>query len=234
MNAHSAAQSVFQVRANGSYLGLQLNEVDADRAKSLNMPEVAGVEILAVQEGAAGDRAGLRPNDVILDYNGEKVLGAEQFIRLVRETPPGRKVKVVYWRAGGSHEMVVITGAPKQIVIVDEFTPSPQILDVPTPLMIWRNVILGIETEGLNDQLAETFGVKQGIMIRSVYPASPAQKAGLKAGDILTGFCGRSLNSPRELGQILRETENPQKPLLVQLMRDHKTLTISVPAEARR
>ena len=71
-----------QVRSgSSSYLGLGLADINAGSAKKLKLNEATGVFIVAVEKGAAGDEAGIHPGDVILSYNGEKVLGAQQLIR---------------------------------------------------------------------------------------------------------------------------------------------------------
>src|SRR5579864_4276068 len=77
----------------GSYLGVNLAEIDSARAKELKLKEPSGVEITRVEEASPAEKAGLKPNDVVLEYNGQRVEGMEQFGRLVRETPGGREVK---------------------------------------------------------------------------------------------------------------------------------------------
>src|SRR5579875_1746342 len=76
------------------YMGIRCNDVDAERATALKLPELRGVEVKEIVEGGPADHAGMKAGDVILAYNGETVLGAQQFVRLVRETPTGRRVKL--------------------------------------------------------------------------------------------------------------------------------------------
>ncbi len=230
-----------QVRPAGSYLGLRLADIDKERAKALKLSELSGVEIEAVEEGGPADQAGLRASDVILSYNGEKVLGVQQFKRLVMETPPERRVTLVCWRAGARKELSLTTGewhynpSSETLSSSDELEFSRmRISDVPLPMMLWRNLVLGVESLQINDQLAQALGVKQGILIWTVTPAYPAQHAGLRAGDVLTGFCGHPIHSPRELGVILQQSTNGQKPASLELVRDHKTISISIPPDGDR
>jgi serine protease Do len=67
----------------GVYLGVQLADIDADRAKALHFDEERGVEIEKVEPGSPADSAGLRAGDVLLTYNGDNFLGARQVGRLV-------------------------------------------------------------------------------------------------------------------------------------------------------
>ena len=94
--------SLYELHVGGSYLGVNLAEIDSNRAKELKLRETTGVEITRVEEGSPAEKAGLKPNDVVLEFNGQHVEGMEQFGRLVRETPGGREVKLVISRNGDS------------------------------------------------------------------------------------------------------------------------------------
>src|SRR5215468_10343036 len=77
----------YAVQAAGtSYLGIGVMEVTPDRARTLNLGEVRGVEVSRLENGPAA-KAGVREGDVVLEYNGSPVEGVEQFARMVRETP---------------------------------------------------------------------------------------------------------------------------------------------------
>jgi serine protease Do len=221
-----------QVRSGSGYLGLRPVDIDADRAKALKLKEVSGVEVSAVQEGAAAYQAGIRPGDVILSYNGEKILGTQQLIRLVSETPAGRRVLLVYWRTGQQNKVWVTTSSRPEATEDLEVISTMRAMDVPTPIMLWRNVVLGIESESLSDQLAQALGVKQGILIWTVVGGSPAQHAGLQAGDVVTGVCGRTIHSPRDVGLALQQTQSERKSVSIDVTRAHKAMSISIPVDS--
>lgn len=225
-----------QAKAAAGYLGVKLMDIDPEHAANLKLSETTGVEITNVMASSPADQAGIRPGDVILSYNGEKVLGAQQFTRLVSETPPGRRVRLVGWRSGTEKAFTITTGVrPTGYTTSDDVELTRmRIIDVPLPMMLWRNLVLGIESGQLNDQLAQALGVKQGILVWTVMPAYPAQHAGLRAGDVLTQFCGHAINSPRDLGIILQQLPNEQKPISVDLMRDHKPVSLRISLEAEQ
>src|SRR5438270_1714872 len=113
------AQTANQVRNQISYLGVNLVDVDADRIARLKLSEERGVEVVYVEEGSPANNAGVKRGDVLLSYNGENVLGTQQFIRLVRETPPGRKVRMQLWRDGKAQTVLATIGVlPSRIPVI--------------------------------------------------------------------------------------------------------------------
>lgn len=75
----------------GSYLGVNVQEIDSERAKDLKLREEAGVEVTRVAPDSPADKGGLKSGDAILQYNGQRVEGMEQFSRLINETPRAAK-----------------------------------------------------------------------------------------------------------------------------------------------
>jgi serine protease Do len=224
----------------GTYLGVNLAEIDADRARELNLKETYGVEITRVEDGSPAEKAGLKPNDVVLEYNGQRVEGMEQFGRLVRETPAGRDAKLVISRNGATQTVTAtlatrkikaLAGNMKELFGPD--MPEIHIPDIPQVFTTWRSPMMGVEAETLGSQLAAYFGVKDGVLVRSVVKDSAAEKAGIKAGDVITKVDGSKVTTPNELSSAVRSASS-KKPFSVELVRDHKDLTVSVTIEDGR
>jgi serine protease Do len=221
----------------GVYLGVQLADITADRARALKLDEERGVEVVKVEPGSPAESAGIKAADVLLSYNAENILGAQQLGRLVSETPEGRKVKIQLWRDGRmqtvyaviaeAHWPRVFPGADLNIQMPDIRVAMP---DIPNTLLVWKNS-LGMECEPVDAQLAEYFGVKRGVLVRSVEKGSAADKAGLKAGDVLTAIGDRSVTSPREVMSCVRAGRREGKPITVAVTRDRRQLTLSVTPE---
>lgn len=227
-------QAFSQLRARPAYLGVGIVDVDADRVSRLKLSEERGVEVTNVEEGSPADSAGIKPGDVLLTYNGETVLGAQQFVRLVRETPVGRKVRLTLWRNGKEQTVTVTTGLPQPIIREETrqywFTPmgdgsSRMQPDIPSVIMAWQSSMLGIECEPIGPQLAQFFGVKQGVLVRSVGKGTAGDKAGLRAGDVITSVGNQALKSPDDLRRVLRSSN---KTISVSLTRAHKDMTLNV------
>jgi len=223
----------------GSFLGIGVAEIDNERAQALNLKEERGVEITRVDDDSPAAKAGLQKGDVVLEYSGQRVEGTEQLVRLVRETPVGRSVKIVVSRSGNLQTLAATTAARKTPT-VREFRfempgmpgmPMPiPMPDVPRPYMGWRSAAVGIEAEALDSQLAEYFGVKEGVLVRSVVKGSAAEKAGLKAGDVITKVDGEKVASPRDISSAVR-SKRSQKTLPLTLMRERREMTVNVTLE---
>ncbi|MBI5086278.1 MAG: PDZ domain-containing protein [Acidobacteria bacterium] len=234
------------MKAGGSFLGVGVQEVNAERAKALKLKEEYGVEITRVEDDSPALKAGLKASDVVLEYNGQRVEGVDQFVRLVRETPSGRTVKLVVSRQGATQTIPATIAARKAMkssgmpgmsqtegfkVEIPNF--SINMPDIPKAMMSWRSSMLGVEAESLGDsQLAEFFGVKEGVLVRSVMKDTSAEKAGIRAGDVLTRVDETKVTSPRDVTAAIRSARaNSKKSLPVILTREKKEVTVTVTLE---
>lgn len=82
----------------GGWIGIGIGEVGADKTKELKLPEEYGAFVNDVNGDGPAAKAGIKKGDVVTEYNGERIEGARELRRLVRETPPGHTVKITVWR----------------------------------------------------------------------------------------------------------------------------------------
>lgn len=193
---------------SGSYLGVGVVEVNDDVAKKLGMDRARGVEVASVADQSPAAKAGLLKGDVIVRFRGQDIEGVEQFARLVRETPVGREVEVEVFSATGEKSMTVSIGSRSRMPSRAQaewprFQAAPLAFDLPRTVMVIRNSLLGATLEPVDGQLAEFFGVEQGVLVRDVEPSSVAAKGGLQAGDVITAIEGETINRPNEVRRAL-------------------------------
>ena len=241
-----------RVLGGGGHLGISVRDVEASDAKDAK----AGVVIEDVSQGGPADKAGMKSGDTITEFDGERVRSTVQFTRLVRETPDGRSVPVVLSRGG---QRVAVTVTPDRAGLLDDFgmrfldTPSRMLLPTPAlptppapprapravrpsePLELFSWVRspgrLGITMENLDTQLAEYFGVKDGVLVKSVNEGSAAAKAGLKAGDVITSINGRHIYDSSDVTRALDRIESTGE-FTLDVTRDRKTQTLKGKIEA--
>lgn len=243
MQPQSLSHSVpgYYYSAGRSYLGVDIQDITSkERADTLKLKEERGVEITMVDADAPAGKAGLREHDVILDFNGTAVESEEQLRRLIRETPPGRTITIGISRDGApmkvnvqlaDHSKIVAQNWPRVAVpSLPRIPDSSNRIDIPYTFQIQTySSVFGAQTENLTRQLGEYFGVKDGdgILIRSVEKSSAAEKAGLKAGDVIIRADNEKLNDRSDLARILRNHRSGGKLNLV-VMRDKKEQPIVV------
>jgi len=229
----------FFYAAGRSYLGVDIRDVTTDRVAALKLKEERGVEITMVDGDAPAGKAGLKEHDVILDFNGTAIESEEQIRRLIREVPPGRTVTLGISRDGSpmkisvqlaDHSAMVAKVRPGIIIPSTRPYEGPRnSIDIPGIQIQIYSAALGVQTENLTRQLGEFFGVKngEGVLIRSVEKGSAAEKAGLKAGDVIVRADNEKLTDRSDLSHILRNHRSGGKVTLV-VMRDKHEQTFVV------
>ncbi|HEV8591352.1 MAG TPA: PDZ domain-containing protein [Pyrinomonadaceae bacterium] len=239
---------------DGGYLGVQTAEVTKDNFTKFGLREVRGVAVEKVMEGSPAAAAGLQTGDVIVQFNGEEVTSVRKLTRLIGEVDPDHQARVTVIRGGNQRELTATLGkrpAPKfeegafgmTMPRIERFPvppsgESPRVFSVPAPdapnaPFIWRTGArrqIGVGITPLTKQLAEHFGVDGGIMINDVRKDSPADKAGLKAGDIIVEVEGSAVKGE---GDVLKAiAEKKEGDISLTIVRDRNRQTVRVTPES--
>jgi serine protease Do len=238
-----SAQGFVVEKAGGGYLGIGGLDISPERAKALNLKEERGVEVSSLASDGPASKAGIKEGDVVLEFNGQPVQGTAQFQRLVRETPVGRQVKITVWRSGAAQTHTATVGENRQTTVIapgdgswnfsmPEIPAMPNI-EIPRFQMSLQNPMLGIvgESLGQEDQLAEFFGVPDGVLVRSVKKGSAAEKAGIKAGDVITKVDDSKVTSSTDITRVLRGLKS-RKTFGVIVVRNRKEMPLTVTMES--
>jgi serine protease Do len=232
------------VEEGPSWLGVETSEVTSDLVKGLKLPAERGVVVRNVTSDSPAAKAGLKENDVITEVNGQRVEGAAQFRRMIHEIPSGRTVSLGIWRDGRSQTISVTLGkaeerhqewmrtAPGAFAF---HMPDVQIPELPSidlggdfSVFAGGRARLGIDAEEIGGQLGTFFGAPdgEGILVRSVNAGSPAEKAGMKAGDVITTVGGERVRTVGDLREKLAKAED--KPVQIGVVRNKTSMTLSV------
>jgi serine protease Do len=218
------AQGYVVEKASGGYLGIGGLDISPERAKALNLKEERGVEVSSLAESGPAAKAGIKDGDVVLEFNGQPVQGTAQFQRLVRAVTA----------TVGENKQTMAMLAPEDGAwnfSMPSVHAMPNI-EMPHIQISSQNPMLGIMGEplGQEDQLAEFFGVQDGVLVRSVKKGSAADKAGIKAGDVITKVDDSKVVSSGEITRALRGVKS-KKSLSVTVMRSKKEMTLTVTIE---
>jgi S1-C subfamily serine protease len=226
------------------WLGVEIGEVTAEKAKELKLSAVRGVVVMDVEPGGPAAKSGLKNNDVIIQYDGQIVEGTVQFRRLVRETPAGRTVTLEISRNGATENVSVdlgdrsaffekkMKGKMRDFDNAFAFSmPNPD-FSFAVPVMEGRSPLLGISAEDVSGQLGTYFGAPEGtgILVREVRPGMAAEKAGLKAGDVIIKVDGKPVHTLADLRTQLRD-KTDQKSVNLGILRKGAEMNVAVMVE---
>src|SRR6266480_3023696 len=236
------------------WLGVETHEVTADKAKELKLSAERGVVLGRIVPDSPAAKAGLKENDVVTEINGQCVEGAAQFRRMIHEIPAGRSIQLTVWRDGRTQTISATLGkseerhhAMKKMMAPTPGTFAFRMPEIPEiPSMEWDGgrflggqPRLGIDAEDLSGQLGAFFGAPdgEGILVRDVNSGSPAEKAGVKAGDVITSLNGdriRTVGDLREKLSAKRDDKDRTVKLGVLRNKSEISLTVELPAAAAR
>ena len=229
-----------------SYLGVDVRDITSDRVGALKLKEERGVEVTMVDQDAPAGKAGLKEHDVILEFNGARVESEEQFRRMIRETPPGRGITLGISRDGTPMTVQAQVGDRGKIAsnvfkidgngwkMITPQPPDTPEFNIPFDIQVpTYTPSLGIQVDNLGQQLGEYFGVKngEGLLVKSVEKGSPAEKGGMKAGDVITRADNEKITDRADLRRSVRAHRTGGK-MNVTIIRDRReqNLTIELPA----
>lgn len=236
---------VLSLSDGGGWLGVEIREVTPDKVKELKLSAERGVLLTEIVPDSPAAKAGLKANDVVTEVNGQRVEGTAQFRRMIREIPAGRAVQLTVWRDGKSQTASVTLGKAEErhqawaraFPSRDFIFHVPDIPEIPhiewhDGAMLISRPRLGIDVEDLDGQLGSYFGAPdgEGVLVRSVNAGSPAEKAGLKAGDVIIKLDGERIRTVGDLREKLAE-KREKKTVSLGVLRNRSELSLNVEVE---
>lgn len=211
------------------YLGVSVQEMTPSLKDALKLNDRRGLLINdLVEDGPAAD-AGIREGDVILAFDGKQVERIKELTRLVRKAAPRSTVKVSVFRDGEAKSFDVKIGKKRS---AGSWTQS---FDMPGGGFAFRAAgppRLGVKVHKLDKDLAAYFKTMEdgGVLVLGVEEDSPAEKAGLKSGDVITRLDDVAVQNPEELIEELQEFE-PEEIVNLELIRNGVSTKVEVELE---
>jgi len=233
-----------------AYLGVDIADITSDRLGALKLKEEKGVEVTMVDQDAPAGKAGIKEHDVILTLNGAIVESKTQLHRMIRETPPGRVVTLGLSREGQPLTIKVqLADRSKQwprmgqmdkdfhiqVPPIPNIPPIPNLPDFDLPnigvVYVHSSTRSGLMVENLTPQLGEFFGAKNGngVLVRSVEKGSRAEKAGMRAGDVIIRVGDQPVHDTSDFTHALHSHSTGSVSVGVIRDRREQTLTITLP-----
>ena len=200
-------------RVSRGYLGVSIQNVNADLAKAFKLPSAEGVLIGDVTTDSPGAKAGLQKGDVVVTLNGQSVATAEDLRLRVSQTAPGTTVKLDAIRDGQKKQF---TATLVELPETNERAASGGRGSGPAPAE--PAVLEGLQVSALTADIAQQLNLPagiRGVVVTSVEPDSKGADAGLQRGDVIQEVNRKPVNSVAEFRAAIREAGNEPILLLV-------------------
>ncbi len=189
------------------YLGVGIQEVTQDLAKSFGLKQTQGALVSDVNEDSPAEQAGFKQGDVIIGYQGSPVEDPVAVQRIVTRTPVGTKATVKVARNGNEMDLTVTIGEQPDTVKIASFEQGSS-----------EHPLAGVAVQELDPQIARDLGLTkktQGVVVMDVEPDSLASQAGLTQGDVIREINKQPVNSVKDYEKIMSSLKKDQQVLLL-------------------
>ncbi len=221
----SLARSVItQLKSTGKvvrgWLGVLVQQITPDIAEGLGLSEPKGALVSDVTPGSPADKVGIKRQDIITEFNGQKINDMQELPRLVAATPPGTEVTLKFLRNGKAQAAKLKLGELPEEVAKSSVGGQ----------QIEQN--LGLVVQEISPQIQRHLGIQdsQGVIITKVESGSNAEEAGLRPGDIILEINKKLVKNLNDYRKAIDSVKSGQTALLL-VKRDKNTLYVALKVE---
>jgi serine protease Do len=240
-----ASEIIEKGKVSRGWLGVSISDTEEGR-----------VRIVAIEKESPAELADLEEGDLILKVEGKEISSAKELALETRRRKPGQNITLEIERDGKKMEITVKLGDyPEREVkreielkFPDLFLPKPpksSLPPQPPKVDTWpkdyffrswgSRKYVGVYLEEIGRELAEHFGVKEGtgLLVSKFSEDSPAEKAGLKVGDVIVRADGKRVEKVDELSELIQEKKKGEK-IKIEFIRNKKRNTVEVEIEEEK
>jgi len=189
------------------YLGIGIQDLNQDLAKSFDVKGSNGAVVTDVKEDGPAEKGGLKQGDVITSFQGTSIEDAVTLQRAVTRSAVGSKATVKVMRDGHEKDLSVTIGELPENQQVAKAEPGSS--DQP---------LAGLAVQELDRETAQELGIKgklQGVVVTSVDPESDAERAGLMPGDVIREINRKPVASMKDYDRVASDLKKGQNVLVL-------------------
>jgi len=198
------------------WLGVAIQDMDKELKEYYGLDDrINGVLVTQVFKDDPADKAGIQPNDIILEVNGEKVENSRELSRLIADSSVGEAVKILLWRDGEKKALTVKLGKRENL----ETAAAPG-----EPA---QKELFGIKVADLTPEIAQQFGLKdeQGVVVMGVESGSKGEDAGIQPGDVIKEINHQPIKNVKDFKKEVGKVASG-KPVFAYLFRPQKGFVV--------
>lgn len=230
----------FVKKTKQGYLGVVIENIVNKIRTNDKTITTSQIIVKEVVENSPAEKCGLKENDIIVKINGEKIDDVEKFTEKIREFKPNTKISLIVLRDDKTKTFTPtlseFEGEKSISIEIDHEENHEEDDDDEKKIVIIKKRMnefsdeccsCGMKFRKLGPQLAEYFGVKEGLLVVEVENESDAQKSGFKAGDVIVKANGERVNNFDDIIEVVSENED-DKEISFEVMRKEKTISLLV------
>jgi len=216
-----AMDAATQLRAHGRVLrgrlGVHLQELGAELALALRLPRASGALVTELDADSPAARAGLRPGDVVVAFDGKRIDVPADLIQLTAASRPGTTVELTILRAGVPSKV--------RAVMADASLPERPAFSLParTPDL----ARLGLQLAPLSAEQRQRLALSGGVLVQQA--EGPAQLAGLRRGDLILSLDGATVEDVQSFRRLAAAAAGRIVALLVQRPNGRRFVPLRIP-----
>lgn len=194
-------------RVRRGWLGVAIQDLSPDLARSLDLTGLEGVLVSDVVEGGPAARTGLSAGDVVVAVDGRPTRTVAQLRNRIALTRPGTKTTLSVIRAGAAKNVVVKLAEKDEEGVIARLDRSAE------------SLVAGLGVTELNAEMRRRWSIPSridGVIVTQVERGSPADRAGIEAGNLISTVNGRSIRTP---GELLEAVPADAKEALLRIFR---------------
>jgi serine protease Do len=198
-----------------SVLGIYIQDVDEDLARSFGLEESGGILVSQIMEDSAAEEAGLKEGDILVEMNGKKVGKTGPFRSQVAATPPNSKIKLKVFRNGKYKNIVAVTKEMTDSTV----SASSELMEK-----------IGLSVEDLDSETSRRLGhqMEHGVLVAEVEQNSPAWRAGLQPGQIISSVDRKPVENVDDFMQTLSADKDNRLLFLVSDGRSSRFVVVNI------
>lgn len=219
-----AMDVVGQLRSTGKVtrgrIGVSIQEVTRELADSFGLSKPIGALISSVEKSGPADKAGVRPSDVILKFDGKVVNSADDLPRIVAATKPGVKVGVQLWRKGNTLDVSLVVAEIREEGVVAQRSGRGSVEGTSE-----SEARIGLVVSELNEEQKAKLGVEGGLVVEDM--KGPAARSQLQRGDVILAVNNTEIHNFEQFNEILKKVPRGKNIALL-VRRSEGTIFVSI------